>query len=871
MGNLEAIWLQEFDTNQDDKLSYDEFRVVLEDPKQSQEFKRILNTRETNSKKDKEELDRQYFWIAKDLKSMFLDIWVIDRNNIWNASFIQVIAHIEWLDKWLSFSENWWQAHEDTIKKIYSPEELSKIQILWNFITNSPASENNKPSYESIKAENKIAIMLTQKLQEIWISPELISQITDNAEKFKQVFPEIELYLSQWKLSETITFLENNSKRLDEVKDLSLKKIFQAIIEALHIAEITENPEKLELLKTKQKIQIVLDTFEVINSDNSVIYLDNEKDLYYSFQKKVWELLQNKDLSKEALLWEIQKLVKSFEESIRAFTYKQNPLPKWWDPRTDIHYRDIVTTNDDHTKRIYSRFTKFSNVLSEVINDWNLNSKEQIYTKSLNSFVNTTSDNPLTNPDLRLARKEMTATLREKMRNNFKTFYDIEFHKTVTSKYSPEELKKKVEEAKEEVKKLWKEISEEELETRALYYVQKTLEQEFEKDIFINLSNNKNIPEEQRVELEKYIDLFDPKNELFNIWIDWKNNILEETISLPLTAFAIWRISKLLFWATQATLTRALTVDFIEWAWFELATRLRQNRLDMSSYTFKDFAIWSAIWAWLFFAMKVDKITLIWWKEIPIKFDESTLMNRWANHLIETWIFTWIEWAWTYAWYWENIFADEQAEKILNNIWILYLVKLWYSPRELWWVLPPKLEEVKEVNQAIRWKESPAKMKWVWATRWDATPSINIRDALSWNIENVMTSFRWTTESLNTEFQRLLQSWKTSESLKIEASTLIKTTVDDRVRELELQWVKINSQEDLDYIATYKLQRIEEFKRLLEVKEKTWETPKEIEMTLDWFPPWKLNLENAWRMNEYLTKFVENMKRVDKTNTSQIK
>jgi len=92
-------------------------------------------------------------------------------------------------------------------------------------------------------------------------------------------------------------------------------------------------------------------------------------------------------------------------------------------------------------------------VLDKVMSTPNLKSSEQIATLSLNSFLNTTTDNPLTNKDLRFARKEMTANLREKMRNNFRTFYDVEFNNEVSSKYSKEQLKQKVAEAKKEITK----------------------------------------------------------------------------------------------------------------------------------------------------------------------------------------------------------------------------------------------------------------------------------------------------------------------------------------------------------------------------------------------------------------------------------
>lgn len=867
MSNLEVLWLEQFDTNKDKVLSLQEVENIFASW-QWETFKKMLN-RTPDNPADKEILDKAFFAIADGFKKGLLEDGVIDKTDIWITYVIQMIWVVRWTYSKDNFDWKWWPETERVFQTSFSPEEKSKLKIVWevNAWPNKQPKEASQPKETTkpnqtekvMESENKIAVVLRERLEKLWVSTELIKQISENADKFKKVFPEIDLYLSQWKIWEAKTFLEKNKSRLDSIKDEWLKHIFNVIIDALKIAEIVDNPEKVKLLQAKQKAQIVLDNFEVINSDDSIIWLKDEKSLYYDFQAKIEKIIQNPELTPKELISQIQKETINFGANIRSFVYKQSPLPKW-DPRYDIHYRDTIMKNDDHIARIQVRFTKFWQVLDKLMNTPNLNSSEQIATLTLNSFVDTTTDNPLKNKDLRFARKEMIATLREKMRNNFRTFYDVEFNTEVSNKYSKEQLKQKVEEAKQEITKANPNIKWKELELRALYYTQKQLEQEFEENIFTKLSKNKNIAWEQKQELNKYIELFDPKNEFFNIWIDWKNNILEEAISLPLTAFAIWRISKVLFWATQATLKWAFAVDFIEWAWFELITRLRQNRFDMSSYTTKDFVIWSAIWAALFWVMKIDKIPLKWWWEIPLKFSADTLKNRWANHLIEAGMFTWIEWIWTYLWYDQNIFAWEQAEKILNNIWILYLVKLWYSPRELGWVLPPKADEVIS-SQVIRWKESPAKMKWVGATSWNGWVSIWIRDALWGNIENVMNWFRWTDNQINAEFQRLLQSSKDSGTLRLEASGLIKSVVETRVRELELQWVRVNTQAELNYIANYKLQRIAEFNRLIQEKESTWKIPKEIDMTLDWFWPWKLRLENPDRMDKYMGEAIDIFKK----------
>ncbi|MBW7954272.1 hypothetical protein H3C61_00465 [Candidatus Gracilibacteria bacterium] len=867
MSNLEVLGLEQFDTNKDKVLSLQEVENIFASG-QGETFKKMLN-RTPDNPKDKEILDTAFSKIADDFKRFIIDGGTIDKTNIGTTYVVQMIGVVRGTYSKDNFDGKWGADTEKIFQTSFSPEERSKLKIIGE--VNVGPHKQLKETVQAnqtekvMESENKIAVVLRERLEKLGVSPELMTQISENADKFKKVFPEIDLYLSQGKIGEARTFLEKNSDRLKDIKDEKLTQIFQVIIDALKIAEIVDNPEKVKLLKAKQKVQIVLDNFEVINSDDSIIWLKNEKSLYYDFQAKIEKIIQNPELTPKELISQIKKETSNFEEEVRIFVYKQNPLPKG-DPRYDIHYRDTVMINDKHIARIQARFTKFGQVLDKVSNASNLNSSEQIATLSLNSFVDTKNDSPLTNKDLRFASKEMTANLREKMRNNFRTLYDVEFNTEVSNKYSKEQLKQKVEEAKQEITKANPNIKGKELELRALYYTQKQLEQEFEENIFTKLSKNPNIAGEQKQELNKYIELFDPKNEFFNIGIDGKNNILEETISLPLTAFAIGRISKVLFGATQATLKGAFAVDFIEGAGFELITRLRQNRFDMSSYTTKDFVIGSTIGAALFGVMKIDKIPLKGGGEIPLKFSADTLKNRGANHLIEAGMFTGIEWIGTYLGYDQNIFAGEQAEKILNNIGILYLVKLGYSPKELGGVLPQKAQEMRETSQVIRGKESPAKMKGVGATSGDGGVSIGIKDALGGNIENVMNGFRGTDNQINAEFQRLLQSSKDSGTLRLEASGLIKNVVETRVRELELQGVRVNTQAELDYIATYKLQRIAEFNRLIQEKESLGKIPKEIDMKLEGFDKgkdltWKLRLENPDRMDRILGEALERFKR----------
>gem|GEM_PF-3754297 len=72
----------------------------------------------------------------------------------------------------------------------------------------------------------------------------------------------------------------------------------------------------------------MLDNFEVINSDDSIIWLKDEKSLYYDFQAKIEKIIQNPELTPKELIAQIQKETINFGANIRSFVYKQSPLPK---------------------------------------------------------------------------------------------------------------------------------------------------------------------------------------------------------------------------------------------------------------------------------------------------------------------------------------------------------------------------------------------------------------------------------------------------------------------------------------------------------------------------------------------------------------
>jgi len=271
----------------------------------------------------------------------------------------------------------------------------------------------------------------------------------------------------------------------------------------------------------------------------------------------------------------------------------------------------------------------------------------------------------------------------------------------------------------------------------------------------------------------------------------------------------------------------------------------------------KDFWIGSLIWATLFWVMKIDKVK-IKWQEYNIKTDWKTVFDRWQDHLKEVWIFTTVEWIWNLL-DWKNIFEDWISEKLLANIWILYLVKLRYKPNELWWIVWTKINESLDLRSSAVRTKSSAKMKWVWANQADGIWLLRVEDALSWSIENVMKWFNWINSKITTDFKELLTRWGDKNKLEKDAIKLIKRQVDLELWKLDVKWLKIQTKEQRDYIRDYKLERIAEFKKLVEAKE-NWKIPKEIDMNF-WGRKWKLELHNVREINEYFNVFSKDIQK----------
>ncbi len=134
------------------------------------------------------------------------------------------------------------------------------------------------------------------------------------------------------------------------------------------------------------------------------------------------------------------------------------------------------------------------------------------------------------------------------------------------------------------------------------------------------------------------------------------------------------------------------------------------------------------------------------------------------------------------------------------------------------------------------------------------------------NIEDVMKWFDFVWNKMTKDFEILLTKWWN----KTEAQELIKSSIEKRVNELTQSWVKID---DIwrQYIKRFEEARIAEFNRLLEIKEKWWLIPRELEMTISWMKPWRLELNNVKMMNEFFGKLAERQKAIREQENMKLK
>lgn len=199
MSNLEVLWLEQFDTNKDTVLSLQEVENIFASW-QWETFKKMLN-RTPDNPKDKEILDEAFSKIADDFKRFLVDSGTIDKTNIWITYVVQMIWVVRWTYSKDKFDWKWWQDTEKIFQTSFSSEERSKLKIVWevSVLPHKQSKEipQSNQTEKVMESENKIAIVLRERLEKLWVSTELIKQISENADKFKKIFPEINLYLSQ--------------------------------------------------------------------------------------------------------------------------------------------------------------------------------------------------------------------------------------------------------------------------------------------------------------------------------------------------------------------------------------------------------------------------------------------------------------------------------------------------------------------------------------------------------------------------------------------------------------------------------------------------------------------------------------------------
>ncbi len=791
----------------------------------------------------KEELDsdESHQEFALKMKEVIIREWEIDRSNYFETKCIQIIIKIMWGYDW-EIDGSWWDKTQEAFLSTFSESERSKLSVGWDWQLRTTyldwightVLENE---YETINTWINIAQMLTLKLEEEWIDREYINQITDNSNLLLQIFPGLKLHLSNGDLKGALKYLRDEDKSIQDLDIPTDKKpIVEAMINAIEFASIIEDSEKMKALRIKQAVFIVLDSFEVINLDDSISYLDWEKELYDSFKRNIEKIFENKELSGEQIIDKLEEKSQKFHWKIKDWVNKKNPARHWW-PIPD-NYENIIRLNNNHIKRITERFNSFTRVLSSVNIEW---TNEQIYTEAIKWFVDISTDNPITNPDLRFKSPSFLYSLKYKLTNTFSWEYEMVLWEIISK--GNIDIEEKVSKNKEIIREKMPDISEEEIEIRARILTKLELEQELEYDIFKNLESKIKlwkITWEKKELIEQYKDLFDPTNEVFNLSINTKNILLEEVISIPLTAFVIWRISKFIFWIKQATFKWALWVDFLEWTSFELINRTRQSRGTFEWYTLKDFLAWSIAWAGLFSVMKhtYPFLNKMW-------VDSSKLSWKTINNSVELWAFTGIEFLSQNMFYGDNIFENWQApENILSNLGLLFLVKLWYNPKEL--LLINNSSSV--IRTKVGNKSTNTKSSNYPESEWGV--NLEIKDVLSWNIENLMKWFWGLDSKIDSEFQSLISTNENILNLKLEAESLINDKIEQRITELEALWIRVNTIEDIKYVRNYKLQRMAEFNKLIEISE-SWGRIDEIQMSL-WNINWILKIKDVEGVKKYL-------------------
>ncbi len=393
---LKTLWLEQYDKNNDKKLSYNEIKEVLSNPKKAEILKKILNTRNVSDKKDKEKLEKAYQNIADNFKQIFLDKKEINRNDISTIYLFQVIAQIKWYYKKEAFNWTWNDALEDTVNKVYTKSEKALIKTRWTYIKDSDTDNIIIKKQKTIKSEieaDKKAKENTKKNETV--KKETTKKETTKNTKSQETDKTDNVLLREKKYQDKVNWVDLTPEQVKN-KETKIKlfmtvwNAYKAYLENIYkelklkpISWIDEQ-YKNQINKISTKIQDLENILNYSNTDDKDVRKLNLHKLYADIFVRVDELSQEKTQDYK------RYNVVNYNNWVKYPSQTKNNLDIAYNTLTNIFLWQTITDKN---------YESFKNKALTTIRDID-NNDSKLNHDSWNWIVSNMSDNIVTNKNL---------------------------------------------------------------------------------------------------------------------------------------------------------------------------------------------------------------------------------------------------------------------------------------------------------------------------------------------------------------------------------------------------------------------------------------------------------------------------------------
>lgn len=182
MWYTETLWLEQFDKNKDEKISYEEVSDIINSG-QVNIFKNTLNNLEADTPEEQKELLDAYNEIANDFKEAVLELWSnweLNKWDVWLTYLLQIIWKVEWTYKQEDFDWSWCKKTDNILLQLQKDDtRFQNLIVKWEWKMWEEWKTCNTETNFSKKEEN-IDVKNIKEVKEVNEIKENIDITVDN-------------------------------------------------------------------------------------------------------------------------------------------------------------------------------------------------------------------------------------------------------------------------------------------------------------------------------------------------------------------------------------------------------------------------------------------------------------------------------------------------------------------------------------------------------------------------------------------------------------------------------------------------------------------------------------------------------------------